>query len=285
MAALNTAENLPERDDYSVSHRPPPAIPTIPYSSLPDTAPSELESVTSKRGRSRAGSLGQLFRLNSSTKTAQPQYAALQSGSTAAGGDLGGLPPLPNSPVAAVAASAPFTDQNLPIEAGRKDSFSTSRKISLDGRNMLRKSSRMRREEQERFEAERKARAALPPPSLPFHHPLPGIDTFGGETNTSTGSPTASPSSPNRATNFSRPNFAMPSSTSASSSSPAYAIRPGATSPPESGATNGDFGIDPYARTESMTHRGRYSYASSIVSGNVSSPRRIRRRKDPTPFK
>ncbi|KAL1988707.1 hypothetical protein VTN96DRAFT_8407 [Rasamsonia emersonii] len=41
--------------------------------------------------------------------------------------------------------------------------------------------------------------------------------------------------------------------------------------------------IDPYARTESMTHRGRYSYASSAVS-SVNSPRRLRRRKDPTPY-
>lgn len=43
-------------------------------------------------------------------------------------------------------------------------------------------------------------------------------------------------------------------------------------------------GWDPYARTESMTHRGRYSYASSAVS-TINSPRRVRRRKDPTPFK
>ncbi|RMZ75231.1 hypothetical protein DV737_g5394, partial [Chaetothyriales sp. CBS 132003] len=41
--------------------------------------------------------------------------------------------------------------------------------------------------------------------------------------------------------------------------------------------------VDPYARTESMTHRGRYSYAPSVVS-TTSSPRRLRRRKDPTPF-
>ncbi|KAL5334086.1 hypothetical protein BJX70DRAFT_391690 [Aspergillus crustosus] len=40
---------------------------------------------------------------------------------------------------------------------------------------------------------------------------------------------------------------------------------------------------DPYARTESMTHRGRYSYASSYVS-TVNNPRRLRRRKDPTPY-
>lgn len=48
---------------------------------------------------------------------------------------------------------------------------------------------------------------------------------------------------------------------------------------------NGDH-VDPYARTESMQHRGRYSYASSAVSiTGINSPRRVRRRKDPTPFK
>ncbi|KAI0008632.1 hypothetical protein F4779DRAFT_425299 [Xylariaceae sp. FL0662B] len=51
--------------------------------------------------------------------------------------------------------------------------------------------------------------------------------------------------------------------------------------PPVPPLPNGAF--DPYARTESMTHRGRYSYASSAVS-TINSPRRVRRRKDPTPF-
>lgn len=46
---------------------------------------------------------------------------------------------------------------------------------------------------------------------------------------------------------------------------------------------NGGY-VDPYARTESMTNRGRYSYASSAIS-TINSPRRVRRRKDPTPFK
>ena len=41
---------------------------------------------------------------------------------------------------------------------------------------------------------------------------------------------------------------------------------------------------DAFPRTESMTHRGRYSYASSAIS-TINSPRKIRRRKDPTPFK
>ncbi|KAL6713525.1 hypothetical protein ACLMJK_008990 [Lecanora helva] len=40
---------------------------------------------------------------------------------------------------------------------------------------------------------------------------------------------------------------------------------------------------DNFSRTESMAHRGRYSYASSAIS-TINSPRKIRRRKDPTPF-
>lgn len=44
-------------------------------------------------------------------------------------------------------------------------------------------------------------------------------------------------------------------------------------------------GFDPYARSESMTNRGRYSYASSTAMSTINNPRRIRRRKDPTPFK
>ncbi|KAK7414764.1 hypothetical protein QQZ08_012509 [Neonectria magnoliae] len=64
-------------------------------------------------------------------------------------------------------------------------------------------------------------------------------------------------------------------------------IRPSVEQPRNYGAVpvpplpNG--GFDPYARTESMTHRGRYSYASSAIS-TVNSPRRVRRRKDPTPL-
>lgn len=37
-------------------------------------------------------------------------------------------------------------------------------------------------------------------------------------------------------------------------------------------------------KTESMTNRGRYSYASTAMSA-VNGPRRVRRRRDPTPFK
>lgn len=42
--------------------------------------------------------------------------------------------------------------------------------------------------------------------------------------------------------------------------------------------------IDPFASSQSMAHRSRYSYASSAFS-TLNSPRRVRRRKDPIPFK
>lgn len=54
--------------------------------------------------------------------------------------------------------------------------------------------------------------------------------------------------------------------------------------PPIPGTQGNGVYVDPYARAESMTHRGRYSYASSAVS-TINSPRRVRRRRDPTPFK
>ncbi|KAG5923380.1 hypothetical protein E4U53_003570 [Claviceps sorghi] len=41
--------------------------------------------------------------------------------------------------------------------------------------------------------------------------------------------------------------------------------------------------FDPYVRSDSMANRGRYSYASTTFS-TINSPRRVRRRKDPTPF-
>ncbi|KAI0454051.1 septin [Xylaria acuta] len=70
---------------------------------------------------------------------------------------------------------------------------------------------------------------------------------------------------------------------------PRASIDPGRSSmsssvarPPVPPVPNGAW-VDPYARTESMTNRGRYSYASSAIS-TVNSPRRVRRRKDPTPF-
>lgn len=134
-------------------------------------------------------------------------------------------------------------------------------------------------------EALRKQREAtmLPkqPPRLPSHSALPQIATFGGEDArpdsvaiVSNKAGTYNPS----AHNFSRPSTDTYRMAPIPSSSPAVV-------PPVPGPSPSTYmDYDPYPRTESMTNRGRYSYASSQIS-TVNSPRRVRRRKDPTPFK
>jgi hypothetical protein len=104
------------------------------------------------------------------------------------------------------------------------------------------------------------------PPQLPSH---PQIDpnSIGSALGVDTGRPDAYTAAVNsyRGVPYGVPMPPMPSSSPSSK--------------------NGDY-VDPYARTESMTHRGRYSYASSAISTTgINSPRRVRRRKDPTPFK
>lgn len=99
--------------------------------------------------------------------------------------------------------------------------------------------------------------AARQPPKLPGYTPQPQIQSFGGE-------------------NY-QPRMAKYSMDNSSAN--------GAPPVPSMPAGYADAApVDPYARTESMTHRGRYSYASSAVS-TLNSPRRVRRRKDPTPYK
>lgn len=143
---------------------------------------------------------------------------------------------------------------------------------------------------------EREATAVpIRPPRLPSHSPLPQINSFGGDDSLR---PDSLAIVSNRAgfhnntssrnqnyrygqaqsynNNYSRPSMDHRSSTPH-----------GIPIPPIPGMSpvgkNGEY-VDPYARTESMTNRGRYSYASSAVS-TLNSPRRVRRRKDPTPFK
>jgi hypothetical protein len=144
---------------------------------------------------------------------------------------------------------------------------------STSGAKMSRKQKALAQEE-----ALRKQREAtmLPtqPPRLPSHSALPQIATFGGEDNRPDSVAIVSNKvgtyNPN-AFNFSRPS--IDASKMARQPNPAPGVMP--PMPVDT---------DPYARTESMTNRGRYSYASSQVT-NVNSPRRVRRRKDPTPFK
>lgn len=99
---------------------------------------------------------------------------------------------------------------------------------------------------------QRESYAPKVPPRLPDLSPAPQLETFGGEE---------------------RDKFPDP-----------IPIRPqsGVVASPSMTASINS--VDPYGRTESMTHRGRYSYASSAAS-TVNSPRRVRRRKDPTSYK
>ncbi|CAG7926335.1 unnamed protein product [Penicillium olsonii] len=112
-----------------------------------------------------------------------------------------------------------------------------------------RKSSGSRRKKME-DQRQRESYAPKVPPRLPDFSPAPQLETFGGEE---------------------RDKIA-----------PAPSSRPqsGVASPTMTGSINNV--VDPYARTESMTHRGRYSYAST--NSTLNSPRRVRRRKDPTSY-
>lgn len=105
---------------------------------------------------------------------------------------------------------------------------------------------------EEEMRRQRESYAPKIAPRLPDFSPAPQLETFGGE---------------ERDTLKAEPALPRPNS--------------GFAAPPVQSPTDS---MDPYARSESMTHRGRYSYASSAVS-TVNSPRRVRRRKDPTSYK
>ncbi|KAI9882159.1 MAG: ribosome biosynthesis protein rrb1 [Watsoniomyces obsoletus] len=115
-------------------------------------------------------------------------------------------------------------------------------------------------EEQERLKQQQEASRI--PPALPALESVPPIHTFGGEDSNEIVSP---------GTGQTRPKDRHMMSSNQSVPIPPI---------PEisSRFTHGEDG-----RANSITHRGRYSYASSMVS-TVNSPRRMRRRKDPTPF-
>ena len=97
-------------------------------------------------------------------------------------------------------------------------------------------------------------------PKLPDLTPSPQLQPFGGE-----GSMSDHAADENREQSMKASNRNVPI-------------------PPMPGKSLKSEAVDPYARSESMTHRGRYSYAASAVS-SIESPRRVRRRKDPTPYK
>ncbi|KAF2467191.1 uncharacterized protein BDR25DRAFT_69483 [Lindgomyces ingoldianus] len=206
--------------------------------------------------------------MTSTTPTRSPHPSALKSASP----DDTALPQYPQ----------PQSNGDAQQAAPRRSSFNFLRRKSsgenrtgghrsASGGKMSKKQKALAQEEALRKQREA---AMLPkqPPRLPSHSPLPQIDNFGGEDNRPDSVAIVSNKFVGAGHNFSRPSAEYSMGHNARVPVPPI---PG-SSPPYT-----DF--DPYPRTESMTHRGRYSYASSAIS-SVNSPRRVRRRKDPTPF-
>ncbi|KAF4548510.1 Septin-like protein 2 [Elsinoe fawcettii] len=151
---------------------------------------------------------------------------------------------------------------------------------SADGHTMLRK--QKLRDQEERLRQQREAREARPPPVLPSPSPLPVINTFGGDDIR----PDSVAIISNKASNFSRPNYS--NTMSPSTSMPILNKQPmqQQSSPNmrdmNHEAQKGEY-LDPRLRMDSMNSLRHQSLAST-TTGNYHSPRRVRRRKDPTPF-
>ncbi|KAJ8603966.1 hypothetical protein MRB53_041985 [Persea americana] len=179
-----------------------------------------------------------------------------------------------------------------PLPATRSPALAAPRRAPLPSPHpsspptMLRKASKVRAQQ---AEAERQARlAAQPrePPHLPSLSPLPGMSTFGGES-----SPTPASNTTRTTTDMSRSSASTPFTSSSPAAASSVAARadgdPATGTPATRAAMNGEYVADSSPstaeRVSSMAHRGRYSYSSSQVDA-INSPRRVRRRKDPTPF-
>ncbi|KAK7541356.1 hypothetical protein IWX49DRAFT_436435 [Phyllosticta citricarpa] len=201
----------------------------------------------------------------------------------------------PNPPVAgdtmnptATAAAAPPPPA---ADLSRHSSFSfLRRQKSTDGAKMgKRQQKQQAKEELLRQQREQEALAKRPPqlPEMTMPSTTTAVDTtfgtFGGSPdNTNNLRPDSYHYVSHKATSFSRPLMDRRNP----SASP-VAVPPPIPQSPSSATQNyihSSSPYDPAQRSESMAHRGRSSYASSIASPAVNSPRRVRRRKDPTAF-
>ncbi|KAK0877642.1 hypothetical protein LTR87_008556 [Friedmanniomyces endolithicus] len=249
---------------------------------------------------------------------AQATAAAASSSPTKGKSDLFSLFPSTTSNLRS--SNPSYNRGTSPTTSGNRDAPTAT--SAAGGSSMLRKLC-SGRHEQDRVAREAAVAAARQQQHQTPRHPprLPSINDFHDEDNDGTPRPDSlaifnsqygstsphalSTAPPATTANFSRPaNTAMPSSSGYnSSSSPAYALRSGnafaqqaasasSSSSPAAPAVVGNvYGepqtgpYQPIDRSESMAHRGRYSYASSTApAAHVNSPRRVRRRKDPTPF-
>ncbi|KAI9819244.1 MAG: hypothetical protein M1827_007400 [Pycnora praestabilis] len=149
---------------------------------------------------------------------------------------------------------------------------------SLSGSKLIKKQKAFAQQEECLRQQREAAQISRSPPRIPEVPPPPRLNAFGGET--------LRPDSVDIVSNRVRGHHrgSLIKRGAMDQESPKFVhsipIPPIPATPPVNKRQGSG---DPYARTESMTNRGRYSYASSGVS-TINSPRRVRRRKDPTPF-
>ncbi|QDS68118.1 hypothetical protein FKW77_010211 [Venturia effusa] len=173
------------------------------------------------------------------------------------------------------------TFQGLNTTGERRSSFNFLRQQSKSSSGSGSGTKMIKKQKGLPAEYQQQPAATVPrvPPQLPTHSPLPKINSFGGDS----GRPDSYAIISNQQHHGQQIQYAIPQYQIDDPMQPhAIPMPPMPSSPPAS--SNG--GYDPYSRSESMAHRGRYSYASSAVSTTtgINSPRRVRRRKDPTPF-
>lgn len=166
----------------------------------------------------------------------------------------------------------------------RKGSFSflrrsKSRERSTSGSSAptrrLSKKDRSRVRQQEMMQEQ----IPSPPPRIPIIPHPPDLQGFGGEDTRLDSSAIMS----NRAGGSFKYRLTQKQETLGSDIYRGMPVPPVPPIPPIPVTTPKSY-VDAFPKTESLVHRGRYSYASSAIS-TINSPRRIRRRRDPTPFK
>lgn len=160
-----------------------------------------------------------------------------------------------------------FLRRSKSRERSTSGSSTPARKLSKKDRSRVRQQEMM----QEQIPS--------PPPRIPIIPHPPDLQGFGGED-----------SRPdimlNRAGGSFKYRLAQKSSqeTLGSDMYRGMPVPPVPPIPPILGIATPKSYVDAFPRIESVVHRGRHSYASSGIS-TINSPRKIRRRKDPTSFK
>lgn len=225
--------------------------------------------------------------IGTSTSTSTPIASSAARNTKDGSPDPSAVPSIARPPASADANASPQQQQQprrTSFNFLRRSSENRSSSRSASGGKMSRKQKALAQEEALRRQREA---AMLPkqPPRLPSHSALPQLESFGGEGYRPDSVAIVSNRVGNYAHNFSRPSADYSPQQQQQRAHMAQPHQPYHSQLPGAGnvSTPSYMDFDPYPRSESMTHRGRYSYASSQIS-TVNSPRRVRRRKDPTPF-